>query len=115
MLPTSQVSPYADAEVKVALIQPRGKAVLDTCGGLGYFAASLALVITITAAYHLGYERYRDVGVREPETGNILISMPMLLTANPVGSVLDHSAMHVAAVIHEYEGDTRLPPQTDAE
>lgn len=38
MLPTAQVSPFADAERKVALIQPRGKAVLDTCGGLGYFA-----------------------------------------------------------------------------
>jgi predicted methyltransferase len=39
MLPTAQVSPYADAERKVGLIQPRGKAILDTCGGLGYFAA----------------------------------------------------------------------------
>ena len=39
MLPTAQVSPYADAERKVGLIQPRGKLVLDTCGGLGYFAA----------------------------------------------------------------------------
>ncbi len=39
MLPTAKVSPYADAERKVNLIQPRGKVVLDTCGGLGYFAA----------------------------------------------------------------------------
>jgi len=39
MLPTAQVSPYADAERKVALVQPQGKAILDTCGGLGYFAA----------------------------------------------------------------------------
>ncbi|MEQ1882266.1 MAG: SAM-dependent methyltransferase [Burkholderiales bacterium] len=39
MLPTAQVSPYSDAERKVALIQPRGKVILDTCGGLGYFAA----------------------------------------------------------------------------
>lgn len=39
MLPTAQVSPYADAERKVRLIQPRGKVILDTCGGLGYFAA----------------------------------------------------------------------------
>lgn len=39
MLPTSQLSPYADAQRKVALIQPRGKVVLDTCAGLGYFAA----------------------------------------------------------------------------
>ena len=39
MLVSAQVSPYADAERKVALIQPRGKVILDTCGGLGYFAA----------------------------------------------------------------------------
>ena len=39
MLPTAHVSPYADAERKVGLIQPRGKVILDTCGGLGYFAA----------------------------------------------------------------------------
>lgn len=39
MLPTARVSPYDDAERKVALIQPQGKTILDTCGGLGYFAA----------------------------------------------------------------------------
>ncbi len=39
MLPTAKVSPWADAGRKVGLIQPRGKIVLDTCGGLGYFAA----------------------------------------------------------------------------
>lgn len=39
MLPTAKVSPYEDAKRKVALIQPRGKVILDTCGGLGYFAA----------------------------------------------------------------------------
>jgi hypothetical protein len=38
MLPTAHVSPYADAERKVGLIQPQGKVILDTCGGLGYFA-----------------------------------------------------------------------------
>ena len=39
MLPTARVSPYEDARRKVNLIQPRGKRILDTCGGLGYFAA----------------------------------------------------------------------------
>ena len=39
MLPTAHVSPYADAERKVGLIQPQGKVILDTCGGLGYYAA----------------------------------------------------------------------------
>jgi predicted methyltransferase len=39
MLPTATVSPWDDAGRKVSLIQPRGKVILDTCGGLGYFAA----------------------------------------------------------------------------
>ena len=39
MLPTSKESPVEDARRKVALIEPHGKVVLDTCGGLGYFAA----------------------------------------------------------------------------
>ncbi|MBT2746605.1 MULTISPECIES: MnmC family methyltransferase [unclassified Lysobacter] len=39
MLPTMKASPLEDARAKVALIEPRGKLVLDTCGGLGYFAA----------------------------------------------------------------------------
>ncbi len=40
MLVTAEISPIEDARRKVALIQPRGKIVLDTCGGLGYFAAA---------------------------------------------------------------------------
>jgi predicted methyltransferase len=39
MLPTSRESPLDDARRKVALVEPRGKVILDTCGGLGYFAA----------------------------------------------------------------------------
>ncbi|MCC4609799.1 MnmC family methyltransferase [Xanthomonas campestris] len=39
MLPSAQLSPFEDARRKVALVNPRGKSVLDTCGGLGYFAA----------------------------------------------------------------------------
>lgn len=39
MLPTAKVSPFDDARRKVELVAPAGKVVLDTCGGLGYFAA----------------------------------------------------------------------------
>ena len=39
MLPTAKTSPTDDARRKVALVRPQGRAVLDTCGGLGYFAA----------------------------------------------------------------------------
>jgi len=58
MLPTAQVSPYADAKRKVGLIQPRGKVILDTCGGLGYFAA---WCLQGQAKQVLSYEKNPDV------------------------------------------------------
>ena len=81
---------------------------------LEYVGASLALVVTLTAVYHLGYTQYRQDGVRAPETGNVIISLPMLLSANPIGSVADHMAMHISAVTHEYNTEVRLPPPTKA-
>ena len=58
MLVTAKVSPWADAERKVGLIQPRGKVVLDTCGGLGYFAA---WCLQGQAAKILSFEKNPDV------------------------------------------------------
>jgi predicted methyltransferase len=58
MLPTAQVSPWEDAGSKVGLVQPRGKVVLDTCGGLGYFAA---WCLELQAAKVLSYEKNADV------------------------------------------------------
>ena len=82
---------------------------------LAYFGVSLALVMTITGVYHLGYSQYREDGIGAPETGNTIISMPMLLSTNPIGSVIDHAAMHVTAVAHSYETEVRLPPPTAAD
>jgi predicted methyltransferase len=58
MHPTERVSPYADAERKVGLIRPRGKAILDTCGGLGYTAAAC---LKGGAKQILSYEKNEDV------------------------------------------------------
>ena len=75
MLPTEHVSPYADAERKVGLIQPRGKAILDTCGGLGYFAACC---MAQEAKSVLSFEKNADViwlrsiNPWSPEPGGVL-------------------------------------------
>lgn len=58
MLPTLKVSPFEDARRKVGLIRPRGKAILDTCGGLGYFAS---WCLQGGAASVLSYEKNPDV------------------------------------------------------
>ncbi|MGE5636789.1 MAG: hypothetical protein ACM3UV_07610 [Nocardioidaceae bacterium] len=72
------------------------------------------LIVALTAIYHLGFAQYRQDGVGAPETGNTIISLPMLLSANPLGSIADHAAMHIPAVAHSYETDVRLPPGTTA-
>ena len=58
MLPTAKESPIADARRKVALVAPAGKAVLDTCGGLGYFAACC---LEAGAARIASFEKNADV------------------------------------------------------
>ena len=58
MLPTARVSPYEDAGTKVGYVQPQGKVVLDTCGGLGYFAA---WCLRNHAARVMSYEKNPDV------------------------------------------------------
>jgi predicted methyltransferase len=58
MLPTSKESPVDDARRKVALVEPRGKVILDTCGGLGYFAACC---LEVGVARILSFEKNADV------------------------------------------------------
>lgn len=58
MLPTKDVSPWEDARAKVGLVAPRGKVVLDCCGGLGYFAA---WCVELGAARVLSFEKDPDV------------------------------------------------------
>ncbi len=81
-------------------------------GHVRYIALALPLIMVITATYHLGYPQIRQDGLSRPETGNTIISVPTLLTANPIGSIGAHVSMHVTAVTHAYETRDYLPPQT---
>ena len=83
-------------------------------GKVRFTALALPLILVITATYHLGYPQYREDGIAKPETGNTIISVPMLATANPIGSIVAHASMHVTAVAHTYETPTFLPPETKA-
>jgi hypothetical protein len=77
-----------------------------------YAAVTLVLVIIITATYHAGYEDLRNTrGLSQPEIGNTIISIPVIVSSNPVGSLIAHTSMHLAAVTHSYESRDRLPPQ----
>jgi hypothetical protein len=81
-------------------------------GKLRFTALALPLVVIITATYHWGYPQYRQDGLSRPETGNVLISIPAFVTANPVGSLVAHVSQHVAAVTHSYESEIFNPPVT---
>ena len=81
-------------------------------GKLRFTAIALPLILAVTATYHLGYPQYREDGIAKPETGNTIISVPMLATANPIGAVVAHATMHVTAVTHTYETPVFLPPET---
>jgi hypothetical protein len=79
---------------------------------ISYAILTLALVVIITATYHAGYRALRNArGISQPEIGNTIISVPMMASANPLGSVVAHVSMHLAAVTHAYESKDRLPPQ----
>jgi predicted methyltransferase len=100
MLPTAQVSPYADAERKVALIKPAGKVVLDTCGGLGYFAA---WCIRGGAAKILSFEKNPDViWLRSLNPWSPEVAGSLTLTQGDVVEILPTLASEsIDAVLHD--------------
>jgi predicted methyltransferase len=100
MLPTATVSPWRDAERKVGLIAPRGKLILDTCGGLGYFAA---WCLEGGARQVLSFEKNPDViwlrslNPWSPQPGG-----PLTLTQGDVAEqVAALGAASVDAILHD--------------
>ena len=79
-----------------------GKVVI----GVVALVASLAM----TAVYHAGYSDFRSSKVSKPLTGDVIWSMPTLVTLNPIGAPIAHVGLHTSAVLHSYETDTFLPP-----
>jgi hypothetical protein len=79
-------------------------------GLLAVGAVALAASLLMTAVYHAGYSDFRGEKLRKPVAGDVVWSMPTLLTLNPIGAPIAHAAMHSAAVLHSYETDVFLPP-----
>jgi hypothetical protein len=80
-------------------------------GGTAVVAfVALAASLAMTAVYHAGYSDFRGEKMRKPVAGDVVWSLPTLLTLNPVGATIAHAALHTAAVVHSYETDTFLPP-----
>jgi hypothetical protein len=58
----------------------------------------------------LGYTEFQGPQVVSPLIGNGVMSLAYLLTMNPLGAVLSHIAMHIAAVLHGISTTIQLPP-----
>ena len=105
MLPTSKASPVDDARRKVALVQPQGRTVLDTCGGLGYFAACC---LDAGAARIDSFEKNEDVlwlrtlNPWSPDPESVISGGRLQLTHADVSqAIADIPAASVDAVLHD--------------
>ncbi len=78
----------------------------------GIGALALAASLLFTAVYHLGYADFRGEKVRKPLAGDVIWSVPTLVTLSPLGAPIAHVGLHVAAVVHAYDTDTFLPPHS---
>ena len=100
MLPTAQVSPFADAQRKTQLVAPRGKVLLDTCGGLGYFAH---WCLEQGAARVLSFEKNPDViwlrGINPWSPGNN--ERLVFQQGDIVERVLEQPTGSVDAILHD--------------
>ncbi len=103
MLPSARESPFEDARRKVALIAPAGKTVLDTCGGLGYFAAC---ALEAGAGRIISFEKNPDVlwlrqinsWSPDPETSNGRLDLRQGDSSRAITQLPDAS---VDALLHD--------------
>jgi hypothetical protein len=79
-------------------------------GRVAVAALALIMSLAVTAAYHLGFPEFKGGAVVKPLIGNGASSLGYLLTTNPLGALLSHVAMHVAAVFHGPATTVQLPP-----
>jgi hypothetical protein len=73
-------------------------------------AVALVASMLMTAVYHSGYSDLRSEKLRKPIAGDVVWSVPTLVTLNPIGAPIAHAGLHVSAVLHSYETETFLPP-----
>lgn len=79
-------------------------------GTIAVGALALLASLVMTATYHLGYSDFRSVKLARPLSGDLVWSIPTLVTLNPVGAAITHAGLHVTAVLHSYDTDIYLPP-----
>lgn len=82
-------------------------------GKVAVGALALAVSVLFTAVYHLGYSDFRGAKLRKPIAGDLMWSVPTLVTLSPLASPITHAGLHVSAVVHTYDTTLFLPPHED--
>jgi hypothetical protein len=80
---------------------------------IGFSILAWVFILLITTTYHLGYSDFRSEKIIQPNIGSTIMSVPTLLSTNPVSSVITHVAMHITAVIHSPKTPLFLPPHRE--
>lgn len=75
---------------------------------IGIFALISSLLITFF--YHIGYKEFRNKIVMLVLLGNTLITLAFIVSGNPLGAVISHTVMHLAAVLRGPDTTLQLPP-----
>jgi hypothetical protein len=79
-------------------------------GNVGVGILALLASLWVTVVYHFGYAEFRNKSIILVLFGNALITLTYLLSSNPLGTILSHMVMHIAAVFHGPETTIQLPP-----
>jgi hypothetical protein len=79
--------------------------------GLG--VVTLALVWVMSTAYHYGFDQFDEDDLVTPQLTTAVVSLPAVLTVNPVGSIAAQTTLHVAATIRTFESDVFVPPEVE--
>ena len=82
-------------------------------GKIAFGFVAWLFILGVTTAYHLGYSDFRSRKIIQPNIGNTIISVPTLVSANPIGSPITHAIMHSAAIIHCPKTELFLPPHRE--
>ncbi|MFC1712953.1 hypothetical protein ACFL6S_04745 [Candidatus Poribacteria bacterium] len=80
---------------------------------IAFALLALFFVLVLTTAYHIGYSDFRSKKVIQADIGNTIISVPTLLSGNPLGATSAHMIMHVTAVTHSPKTGLFLPPHQE--
>jgi hypothetical protein len=79
-------------------------------GAIATAFLGLIASLVVTLFYHAGYVEFRNQNMARALVGNSMITLAYLVSGNPLGAIVAHVVMHLAAVLQGPETTIQLPP-----